>query len=81
MNEARVNLTVSGQNGDLRDPVDFNASDAEIKGWVVEAVASGSVAGIPAQTVDLTDFVVDRFPANEERGNLIALRPKTPFGC
>lgn len=81
-NEARVNVTWSGLNGDLPDPVLFQSTDAEIKAWVTEAVSSGSIPGIPAdQNCDFSDFVVDRFSANETRPyNLIQVRPKTPFG-
>lgn len=81
-NEARVNVTFSGQNGDLPDPVSFDATDAEIRTWVTEAVRSGSVPGIAANpNADFNDFMIDRFNANDVRGyNLISLRPKTPFG-
>lgn len=81
-NEARVNITYRGENGDLPDPVLFDSPDGDVKGWVSEAVANGSVPGIPADAnPDFTDFVVDRFSANAERDyNLIQVRPKTPFG-
>jgi len=81
-NQARLNITVNGENGDLADPVFFDATDGDIKTWATEAVASGTVPGIPADAdVDFTDFVVDRFSANAERDYaLIQLRPKTPFG-
>lgn len=80
--EARVNVTYSGQNGDLPDAVSFDATDEVVKGWITEAVQGGSVPGIPAdQNADFSDFVVDRFSANEDRDyNLIQLRPKTAFG-
>jgi hypothetical protein len=82
INQARVNITIAGENGDLRDPIFFDASDVDIKTWVTEAVANGSVPGIPAnRNADFTDFVVDRFAANAERPyNLVQVRPKTPFG-
>jgi len=81
-NQARVNITYKGENGDLPDPVFYDAGDADIKTWVTEAVSNGSVPGIPADdAVDFGDFVVDRFSANAEREyNLIQVRPKTPFG-
>jgi hypothetical protein len=80
--EARVNVTYAGENGDLPDPVFFDAADGDIKAWVTEAVAAGTVPGIPADTdANFTDFVVDRFSATEDREyNLIQIRPKTPFG-
>jgi len=80
--EARVNITYSGQNGDLADPVSVNASDADIRAWITEAVQGGNVPGITVNgQVDFTDFVIDRFAPTEVRPfNLIAARPKTPFG-
>jgi len=80
--EARVNVTYSGQNGDLPDPVYFDSTDGDVRAWVTEAVQNGSVPGIPATgDADFGDFVVDRFSATEARPyNLIQLRPKTPFG-
>lgn len=79
--EASLNITVNGMNGDLPDPVAFDAPDADIKEWATEAVGNGSVPGIEAVPgVDFTDFVVDRFSANEERPNRLMIRPKTPFG-
>lgn len=81
-NEARVNITWRGQNGDLPDPVNFDAPDSELLQWITEAVRNGDVPGIQADpNADFTDFVVDRFTANEARPHsLIQLRPKTPFG-
>ena len=81
--QARVNITYKGENGDLPDPVFFDASDADVRTWVTEAVANGSIPGIPADAnADFADFVVDRFSANAERDyNLVQVRPKTPFGA
>ena len=80
--EAKVNVTYSGSNGDLPDPVRFDATDVEVKQWVAEAIRGGGIAGIPAdQNADITDFVVDRFrPTDARPHNLLSLRPKTPFG-
>jgi len=80
--EARVNITWNGQNGDLPDTVEFDTADREVRRWVTEAVRTGGVPGIgPDGRADFADFVVDRFPANENRPyNLIQVRPKTPFG-
>jgi hypothetical protein len=79
--EATLNITWQGQNGDLPDPVAFDASDADVKHWATEAVQQG-VPGIGAdQGADFGDFVVDRFAASQEiPWNRIFLRPKTPFG-
>ena len=81
--DARVNVTYGGENGELPDPVFFDSSDTDVKAWVTEAVANGSVPGIPADpNADFTDFVVDRFTANEDVPyNRIMIRPKTPFGA
>ena len=80
--EAKVNITYEGQNGDLPDPVSFDATDATVKDWITEAVQGGNVRGIAAdQGADFSGFVVDRFTANEDRPfNLSQLRPKTAFG-
>ena len=80
--EARVNVTYSGQNGDLSDTVFFESTDGDVRSWVTEAVQNGSIPGINAAAdADFGDFVVDRFAATEDRPyNLIQLRPKTPFG-
>ena len=80
--EARVNVTWKGRNGDLHDPVAYDATDRDIKEWVYEAIQSGSVDGIPRdRRAQLQNFVVDRFPAsNQNPYNRIFVRPKTPFG-
>ena len=80
--EARVNITWQGQNGDMVDPVPVDATDREIKAWVAEAIASGSVVGLRAdRRVNLRDFVVDRFPSTRNNPiHRIFVRPKTPFG-
>jgi hypothetical protein len=81
-NQARVNITYKGENGDLPDAVFFDATDGDIKTWVTEAVSHGNIPGIPSDaTADFGDFVVDRFAPNAERPYpLIQIRPKTPFG-
>lgn len=79
---ARLNITYANQNGELRDPIPYAASDADIKQWATEAVQNGDIAGFGAHPdVSFRDFVVQRFTPTEERPyNLIMLRPKTPFG-
>lgn len=81
-NEARVGVTYSGEYGELPDPVLFQSTDGDVRGWVSEAIRTGGVPGIPAAVdVNLTDFMVERFNANATRPyNLIQIRPKTPFG-
>ena len=80
--EARLNVTWKGTNGDLLDPVPYDATDAELKTWATEAVGGGSIPGITAdETVNFDDFIVDRFEASEDLPNRLFLRPKTPFGA
>lgn len=80
--EARLNITWMGQNGDLPDAVPFDASDRELKQWAAEAIRGGSVPGITHRgRLNVRDFVVDRFPANNQTPYArIFIRPKTPFG-
>ncbi len=81
--EARLNITWGGQNGDLPDPIPFDAPDTTIRELATEAVRTGGIQGIAAdQAADFADFVVDRFTATAELGyNRVFVRPKTPFGC
>ena len=80
--EARVNVTFAGQNGELPQPVFAQSSDADVKTWVTEAVRNGGIPGIRADVnADFRDYVVDRFDPTEARPHrLIILRPKTAFG-
>lgn len=80
--EARVNITWNGQNGDLPDTVNRDATDVDVKRWATETVQSGGVPGIAADpSADFSDFVVDRFEPNETRPHaMLMIRPKTPFG-
>ena len=79
---AKMNITWNGQNGELPDPVSFDASDEELRNIAEESVRSGYVPGIDAdEDVDFTDFVVDRFAAVEDVPFAkVVIRPKTPFG-
>ncbi len=81
-NDARLGVTYDGKYADLRDPVPFDATDAQVVGWATESIQSGTAPGIPAiPTADLSGFVVERFTATPERPlNLIQVRPKVPFG-
>jgi hypothetical protein len=81
-NEAIVNVTYGGNNGDLNDPVSFDATDEEIRGWVTEAVRTGGVTNIATDpNANFADFVIERFASTEETPyNRIMVRPKTPFG-
>ncbi len=79
---ARLNVTYAGQNGDLLDPVLYDATDQELRAIAEEAIINGSIPGITADDqASLGDFVVDRFPAGEGvTENRLVIRPKTPFG-
>jgi len=81
-NEARLNVTYGGQNGDLPDAVSIETTDGDIKTMATEAVAGGGIPGIPTDArADFGDFVVERYPPTEDRTHhLIQLRPKTEFG-
>lgn len=81
--QARLNVTWAGRNGDLPDAVPLDATDAQLRTWVAEALRSGHVPGIPAagDLADLTALEVDRFPASAQVPYArIFVRPKTPFG-
>ena len=80
--EARLNVTWRGQNGDLPQNVPFDASDAEVKAWVLEVLRADGVPGVARDgAANLDDFVVDRFPGTAEMPyNRLFVRPKTPFG-
>lgn len=81
-NEARLNITWDRRNGDLPDPVSYDATDGDVFTMAAEAVRGGSVPGIPADpNVNFQDFRVERFDATGDVPyNKLVLRPKTPFG-
>lgn len=80
--EARLNVTWRRQNGDLKDPVNFDATDDEIHMWAQEAIRAGDVPGVRAEDeVDFRNYMIDRFKADDEVPyNRLFLRPKTEFG-
>jgi hypothetical protein len=80
--EALLNITWSGQNGDLPSPIPALASDADIIAWATEALQTGSVPGIRAdRRANLSGFVIDRFPPSPGAPfRRVFLRPQTPFG-
>ncbi len=81
-NEAILNVTWANNNGDLKDPVSFDATEEEIRTWATEAVRNGGVSNIAIdRNVDFTDFIIERYAATEETPfNRIFLRPKANFG-
>lgn len=81
VNEARINVTWQGKNGDMLEPVSVDASDGDVKQYATEAIRTGGIPGIDADmNADFTNFIVERFAANEVRPAMLVLRPKTPFG-
>jgi len=81
--QARVNITYKRQYGELPDAVTFDSTDGDVRGWVAEAIRTGSVPGIEADPdVRLNDYVIDRFPPvpGTREYNLIDIRPKVEFG-
>lgn len=81
--QAQLNITWARQNGDMPDPVAWDATDADVKAFAQEAVRTGYVPGITGdENANFHDFVVDRFAATADRPfNRLVLRPKTPFGA
>lgn len=87
-NEAVVILAVKGQMGEMVDssnkltPIPYDASNENVLEWIGEAVRSGNVRSIEADSdLDLKDYVVDRMPATADRPyNMVMVYPKTPFG-
>lgn len=79
--QARLNITWKGQNGDLPEPISFDATDADIRTWAEEAIENG-IPGIEADgAANLRDFVVERFePGNGVTYRRIVVRPKTHYG-
>jgi hypothetical protein len=79
--EARVNITWAGENGELPDPVSYDATDGDLLQWAAEAIRGGSIPGITADpNVNLQDFIVEKYAAKGDLPNRISIRPKTPFG-
>ena len=81
INVARLNITYNGQQGELPDMLSFDTRDEDIRRIATEALQQG-IPGITADPrADLTDFVIDRFPARDDVPvNRLSVRPKTPFG-
>jgi hypothetical protein len=80
--EATLNITWAGQNGDLEDPIPFDAPDLVLRALAMEAVRTGGVPGIIEDiNANFEGFVVDRYPATTEKPyNRVFVRPKTAFG-
>jgi len=83
MEPARLNITYAGQQGELPDPVAYDADEAVLRGVAEEALRTGNVPGIDAVAdASLADFVIERFPARDDLPyHRISIRPKTAFGA
>jgi len=80
--EASLNVTWAGQNGNLPDPIPFNSTNREVMAIAQEAIRAGDIPGINAdRAANLEGFVIDKFAATEgiPFGRIVA-RPSTPFG-
>ena len=79
---AKLNITYRGLSADVPVPLDYNASDMDIKRIAVELIRSGEIPGLQVKNLDryaFSHYVVDRFAAPD--GDLrLFLRPKVPFG-
>jgi hypothetical protein len=78
--EAVLNITYDGEQGELPDPVLYDASDADIIRWATEAVRGG-IPGITARAdANLAGYVVQRFGSTADLPNRVVCRPKTEYG-
>jgi len=78
---ANLNVTWNGENGNLPDPVPYNLTDQQVIEIAEEAVKNGDIPGINVDpNVDFDGFVVDRFNEQGDLGARIFLRSKVPFG-
>lgn len=78
--EAILNISWQGQNGDLPNPILFDSTPEDVRRWATEAVRGG-IPGIAADAnVNFQDFVVERFPSKDGLPNRVLLRGKTAFG-
>ena len=78
---ASLNITYNGQQGNLPDPIAFDASNEDILAMAQEAIRAGGVPGITADPrAVLTDFIVKPYAARDGLPNRIVIRPSTPFG-
>jgi len=80
--QAKVNVTYAGQNGELPAPVSLASTEEDIRQMVTEALRGGGIPGIPADPdADISGYVVKTFdPTVARPHHLINVRPKTEFG-
>lgn len=78
--QAILNITYEGEQGELPDPILYDASDADIIRWATEAVRGGIPGITPQLNADLDGYVVQRFAATGDLPNRVVCRGKTAFG-
>lgn len=86
--EAILNVTYKGQNGNLADPVNYQAGNGDVLAWAAEAIRTGGITSIKTDpNAVLEDYVVDRYDgdptlpeADQGHWNRLMARPKAPFG-
>lgn len=79
--EAVLNISWKGENGDLPQPIVYDASEADIRRWAAEAVRAGLPGISPDPNVNFQDFIVERVAAKDGLPNRVLLRGKTEFGA
>lgn len=78
----QLNITFQGVSVDIDLPLDFAATDADIKRVSLELLRTGGIPGIVDPTAAdgvFNDFMIDRL-RNADGEERLFLRPKTPFG-
>ncbi len=80
MEQATLNITYSGQHGDLPDTIPYDATDDQILVMAREAIVGGFPGVDAVANPDLSDFQVYRYPAKDDLPNRVVVRPKTAFG-
>ena len=79
--EAKLNITFMSQNGDLNDPVSWDARDADLFAFAGEAIRNGNVRGIDQRAeVDFDGYMVERVEAKDGLPRRLMIRPKMTFG-
>lgn len=73
-------IALDGELGECPEQVPYDAPEDDIRRWAAEAVSGGTVPGIDAQVVDLTNFKVRRLPAKDGLPDRVMVRPKTEVG-
>lgn len=77
---AMLVVALDGELGESPDLVPYDAPDDDIKRWATEAIAGGTIPGVDAQDVDLTNFKVRRLASKDGLPDRVMVRPKTEVG-